>query len=77
MKLRQWMGVVASATLALGLAACGGESDQSGNPNVAKVQRMVVFGDSLSDAGTYTPAAAAVGGGKFTTNPGQIGRAHV
>lgn len=51
MKLRQWMGVVASATLALGLAACGGESDQSGNPNVAKVQRMVVFGDSLSDAG--------------------------
>ncbi|CAJ0810267.1 SGNH/GDSL hydrolase family protein [Ralstonia wenshanensis] len=73
MKLRQWMGVVASAALALSLAACGGgESDQSGNPNVAKVQRMVVFGDSLSDAGTYTPAAAAVGGGKFTTNPGPI-----
>ena len=52
MKLRQWMGVVASANLALSLTACGGgESDQSGNPNVAKVQRMVVFGDSLSDAG--------------------------
>ena len=71
MKLRQWMGV-ASAALALGLTACGGESDQTGSSNVATVQRMVVFGDSLSDAGTYTPAAAAVGGGKFTTNPGPI-----
>lgn len=71
MKLRQWMGV-ASAVLALGLTACGGETDQSGNSNVAKIQRMVVFGDSLSDAGTYTPVAAAVGGGKFTTNPGPV-----
>jgi len=71
MKLRQWMGV-ASAALALGLTACGGESDQTGNPNVAKVQRMVVFGDSLSDAGTYTPVAQAVGGGRFTTNPGPV-----
>ncbi|WP_439890225.1 SGNH/GDSL hydrolase family protein [Ralstonia sp. 25C] len=72
MKLRQWMGV-ASAALALGLSACGGgESDQGGNDNVVKVQRVVVFGDSLSDAGTYTPAAAAVGGGRFTTNPGPV-----
>ncbi|ATG20685.1 GDSL family lipase [Ralstonia pickettii] len=71
MKLRQWMGV-ASAALALGLAACGGESDQGGNGNIARVQRMVVFGDSLSDAGTYTPVAQAVGGGKFTTNPGPV-----
>lgn len=71
MKLRQWMGV-ASAALALGLTACGGESDQGGNNNIAKVQRMVVFGDSLSDAGTYTPVAQAVGGGKFTTNPGPV-----
>ena len=71
MKLRQWMGV-ASAALVLGLSACGGESDQSGNTSVAKVQRVVVFGDSPSDAGTYTPVAQAVGGGKFTTNPGPI-----
>ncbi|KHK49275.1 GDSL family lipase [Ralstonia sp. A12] len=72
MKLRQWMGL-ASAALALGLTACGGESDQSGNSSsTPQVQRMVVFGDSLSDAGTYTPAAAPVGGGKFTTNPGPI-----
>lgn len=72
MKLRQWIGL-ASAALALGLTACGGESDQSGNSSsTPQVQRMVVFGDSLSDAGTYTPAAAPVGGGKFTTNPGPI-----
>lgn len=72
MNLRQWIGVVV-AGCALGLTACGGgETDQSGNPNVVKVQRVVVFGDSLSDAGTYTPAAQAVGGGKFTTNPGPI-----
>ncbi len=73
MKLRQWMGL-ASAALALGLTACGGESDQSGSSNSGnpKVQRMVVFGDSLSDAGTYTPAAAALGGGRFTTNPGPV-----
>lgn len=72
MQLRQWIGV-ATAALALGLTACGGgETDQGGNANVAKVQRMVVFGDSLSDAGTYTPVAQAVGGGKFTTNPGPV-----
>lgn len=72
MNLRQWMGA-ATAALALGLTACGGgETDQSGNPNIAKVQRMVVFGDSLSDIGTYTPVAQAVGGGKFTTNPGPV-----
>lgn len=59
MKLHHWMGA-ALAALALGLTACGGsESDQSGNPNVATVQRVVVFGDSLSDASTYTPVAAA------------------
>lgn len=34
--------------------------------------RIVSFGDSLSDLGTYGQTAAAVGGGKFTTNPGPI-----
>jgi phospholipase/lecithinase/hemolysin len=29
-------------------------------------------GDSLSDVGTYAPIAGAVGGGRFTTNPGQV-----
>jgi phospholipase/lecithinase/hemolysin len=34
--------------------------------------QVVSFGDSLSDVGTYAPIAAAVGGGRFTTNPGQV-----
>ena len=34
--------------------------------------QVVSFGDSLSDVGTYAPIASAVGGGRFTTNPGQV-----
>src|SRR5215831_16314061 len=33
---------------------------------------VVVFGDSLLDAGTYSPVAKAkFGGGRYTTNPGE------
>ncbi len=63
------------------LAACGGggsdggSSNGSGNaatpPGGVHLQ-VVSFGDSLSDVGTYAPIAAAVGGGRFTTNPGQV-----
>ena len=35
-------------------------------------KRMIVFGDSLSDLGTYARAAGPMGGGQFTTNPGPI-----
>jgi phospholipase/lecithinase/hemolysin len=34
--------------------------------------QVVSFGDSLSDVGTYAPIASPVGGGRFTTNPGQV-----
>ncbi len=34
--------------------------------------RIISFGDSLSDMGTYALAAGPLGGGKFTTNPGKI-----
>jgi phospholipase/lecithinase/hemolysin len=34
--------------------------------------RIVSFGDSLSDLGTYEVVAGLKGGGKFTTNPGKI-----
>ncbi len=34
--------------------------------------RIIVFGDSLSDVGTYAVFAGLRGGGKFTTNPGKI-----
>lgn len=37
-----------------------------------KYKRMIVFGDSLSDAGTYTLVAQKHGGGRFTTNPGKL-----
>lgn len=36
------------------------------------VERLIVFGDSLSDQGTYTHIAKPKGGGKFTTNPGKL-----
>ena len=38
-----------------------------------RIREVVVFGDSLSDVGTYKVGAIAqVGGGKFTTNPGPV-----
>ncbi|PVX82893.1 SGNH/GDSL hydrolase family protein [Paraburkholderia unamae] len=66
-------------TLVALLAACGGGGGGSGGSGGATntppggVQLQVVsFGDSLSDVGTYAPIASAVGGGRFTTNPGQV-----
>lgn len=40
--------------------------------NFKHFKRMIVFGDSLSDQGTYEVAAKSKGGGKFTTNPGKL-----
>jgi len=58
------------------LSACGGGGG-SGNGSAAAPAggihlQIVSFGDSLSDVGTYAPLASAVGGGRFTTNPGQV-----
>lgn len=48
---------------AVTLAACGGDDDGP------KYSRLVVFGDSLSDVGTYATAGVrALGGGKYTVN---------
>ena len=58
--------------------ACGGHGGGSSNGNGATTPaagidlQVVSFGDSLSDVGTYAPIARAVGGGRFTTNPGQV-----
>jgi phospholipase/lecithinase/hemolysin len=63
----------ASAAFAF-IAACGGGGDDNNStpPGGVKLQ-IVSFGDSLSDVGTYAPVAAAnFGGGRFTTNPGQV-----
>ncbi|RDU97229.1 SGNH/GDSL hydrolase family protein [Trinickia dinghuensis] len=63
------------------LAACGSGSSVSigsgaGSGTTAPTGgvhlQIVSFGDSLSDVGTYAPIASVVGGGRFTTNPGQV-----
>ncbi len=72
--LRAAKTATACAAIAM-LAACGGSDDNNNNntpPGGVKLQ-VVSFGDSLSDVGTYAPVAALdFGGGRFTTNPGQI-----
>ncbi|HWX12771.1 MAG TPA: SGNH/GDSL hydrolase family protein [Trinickia sp.] len=60
------------------LTACGGHGGGSSSGSSAATPaggihlQVVSFGDSLSDVGTYAPIASAVGGGRFTTNPGQV-----
>lgn len=66
---------MASAAFAL-LAACGGgdnNNSSSSTPAGGVKLQVVSFGDSLSDAGTYAPVIqASFGGGRFTTNPGEV-----
>lgn len=52
----------------IGSGAGGGTTAPSGGIHL----QVVSFGDSLSDVGTYAPIASVVGGGRFTTNPGQV-----
>jgi len=67
---RHWH-ISALAAVALIVAGCGG-----GTTDSPLASRVIVFGGSLSDIGTYTPAtsltttpgAAPYFGGKFTTN---------
>jgi len=67
--------VVFAMTISM-LAACGGNGGSSNGgaatPAGGINLQIVSFGDSLSDVGTYAPIASAVGGGRFTTNPGQV-----
>jgi phospholipase/lecithinase/hemolysin len=83
---RQWHLSLLSADVGAALlAACGGGdpvvetptgSGPSGAPTTAGTfTRLVSFGDSLSDLGTYAPATSLTGngappffGGRFTTN---------
>src|SRR5580700_9220108 len=73
----RWLLAAQTATACAALtmlAACGGSSSSGNNTPPGGVTLQVVsFGDSLSDVGTYAPVATAdFGGGRFTTNPGQI-----
>lgn len=67
-------GGVTAAVSALLLAACGG-----GGGGADNIDEAVVFGDSLSDVGTYNPTTAdgdpttdVEGGLRFTTKPGVV-----
>lgn len=56
--------IVASAVL----VACGGSSDGDQTPRVG-YGKIISFGDSLSDVGTYAVGTiASLGGGKYTVN---------
>jgi phospholipase/lecithinase/hemolysin len=72
-------GRVRSVVLAVAvtlLSACGGRVGSGSSGAAAPAGgidlQVVSFGDSLSDVGTYAPLASVVGGGRFTTNPGQV-----
>ncbi|WP_233806320.1 SGNH/GDSL hydrolase family protein [Paraburkholderia sp. HP33-1] len=76
----KFRAVVFAMSAAL-LVACGGGGGSGGSgsgssaasgPAGGVTLQVVSFGDSLSDVGTYAPLASAVGGGRFTTNPGQV-----
>ncbi|HEY1607697.1 MAG TPA: SGNH/GDSL hydrolase family protein, partial [Paraburkholderia sp.] len=72
--LRTTQIAIASATFAL-LAACGGgggSSNASSGPPSGVNMQVVAFGTSLTDAGTYQPILLGFGGGRFTTNPGEV-----
>ncbi|MBB1630459.1 SGNH/GDSL hydrolase family protein [Cupriavidus sp. UME77] len=68
------------AVVILLVAACGGDGGGGGSSSSSGASgpaggialQVVSFGDSLSDVGTFAPIASAVGGGRFTTNPGQV-----
>jgi len=58
----------ASVALAALLAACGGGGDGDQNPRVS-YGKLVSFGDSLSDVGSYRVGAIAqLGGGEYSIN---------
>jgi phospholipase/lecithinase/hemolysin len=75
--LRAAQGALASAAFVL-LVACGGGGDSGttttgSTPPGGVSLKVVSFGDSLSDVGTYSAFVTPnFGGGRFTTNPGQI-----
>ncbi len=66
--MRNFKMTVAALGAALLVAACGGGGGGNQTPPIA-YSKVVSFGDSLSDAGTYNVGAVkAAGGGLFTVN---------
>ena len=65
-QIRFKLAALGAATL---LAACGGGGSDSPSVPQGRYSSLVVFGDSLSDVGSYKVGGiAALGGGKFTVN---------
>ncbi len=61
-----WVRAIALVAVAGILAACGSDDAQ-------RLNRVVVFGDSLSDMGTHQVGAVAqAGGGRYTVNPSPV-----
>lgn len=67
--MKNWFQFLFSITLILFSISTFAVADGS---TVRPYSRIVSFGDSLSDLGTYGMFAGPLGGGKFTTNPGKI-----
>lgn len=66
--MKTFRGGALAAVASWLLAACGGGGDGDQSPQV-HYSKLVVFGDSLSDVGSYaTPGIRALGGGKYTVN---------
>lgn len=66
--VRVWVALGAALLAAGGLVACGGSDDER-----PQIQTMTVFGDSLSDVGSYAGATNnPANPGKFTVNPGNV-----
>jgi outer membrane lipase/esterase len=66
--IRSWAPHAAAVLLAATLAACGGGGDGDQSPRVT-YGKMVSFGDSLSDVGSYRVGAIAqLGGGEYSIN---------
>lgn len=66
--MRQFKVLATAFAAALLVTACGGGGDGDQSP-VVKYTKVVSFGDSLSDAGTYNVGPIkASGGGMFTVN---------
>lgn len=66
--MKNWFQLIVSISLIVFCVSTFAAEGDSAQP----YGRIVSFGDSLSDLGTYGMAAGPVGGGKFTTNPGKI-----
>ncbi|HEY8100655.1 MAG TPA: SGNH/GDSL hydrolase family protein [Burkholderiaceae bacterium] len=69
--LLRWLALVS----ALLLVSCGGGGTSSNAPTGPNGMRVIVFGSSSSDAGTYKMVTIALGAptaGKFTVNPGPL-----